>query len=556
MIIIKSKMSRWQNTIEDYTQYLETVDSDSIILETKTNMLLNKLYHQLVIDNQAFELNKTVSDCAKHTPSLRGKLDKRNKFAHKLCAMIFPHEEEDKIHAYIRYGRLLKNLRTKYTKQVIDKEKKRLEDKKAQIFIDSCLLEKPISDTVINPAAMPVKVASWKQLQPFFEYMQKGVAADKSICEFTRGVHYDDGRIDLCKQVVGSKWIVELLESIKNNPHVNHFLLGNNIVDMVGAKAIATFISTDNVCKIKTWYIAGNRINTEGIKLIADSLKHDTFAEALWLKRNPLMPDGGMHIGEMLKVNNTLQILDLENTGLLDEGIEYLMLGLKQNTRLRKLYLGSNGITAEGAKYFADYFETLTTEKRKGITSLYLGCNRLTDTGIQFLAEALENYPYLKRLAVGSNRITHIGANVLFEKLEKSVSLISLSLGFPKATFAVGEVPNLVNDQGADQIAKFIQNNKSVKFLNFSNNNMTNSGIKIISEAMQYNDTLLDMKYDHFRVKLDAEIVNTIQNKLRTNIKNSLNMEQKDMYKKYLRFVKHTKKVANIDSIYRTRDFK
>lgn len=547
-------MIKWEEIIEDYVEYIDRENANPIIVECKTDMLLKKLYFQLLADNEALKCNNEISICAIHTPSLRGNLDKKNRFAHRLCQMIFPHNEEDKIHAYIRFGRFLTHLRTRYRKQVMDAEKKRMENKKHTI--DSCTLNRPISDEVINPKAMPVNVALLKELEPFFSHMKNNVPSGTKELEFTRGVHYDDGRIDLCKQVVGSSWICNLMDSIRNNPHVDHFLLGNNIIDIVGANAIGKFISSEHVPKIKTWYIAGNRITTEGIQIIGEALEQDTDAEALWLKRNPLMPIGGMYIGEMLQANNTLQILDLENTGLLDEGIEYLTLGLKNNTRLRKLYLGSNGITIKGAESLAGYFDILTEQKRKGITSLYITCNRLKDGGIQVLAEALKNYEHLKRLAVGSNRITWKGSDILLDALTNSPNLTCLSFGTPKATFAIGEIPNLISDQGAVQIAKFIKNNKHIKLLDIGGNRITNNGLLVISKALENNDVLLDLKYQQPMLKIDAKVDRTIQNKLRNNVKNNLNMTQDHMYQNYLRFIKHTKKVVNIDSVYRTRDFK
>ena len=39
--------------------------------------------------------------------------------------------------------------------------------------------------------------------------------------------HNNDGRIDMCKQVVGRDWIGELVDAIKDSADVEHFLLGN-----------------------------------------------------------------------------------------------------------------------------------------------------------------------------------------------------------------------------------------------------------------------------------------------------------------------------------------
>ena len=77
---------------------------------------------------------------------------------------------------------------------------------------------------------MPVEVAPLDELTPFFTYLKQGKAAAEECVEFVRGAYYNDGRIDMCKQVVGSDWISELVDSVKSNANVKHFLLGNNIV--------------------------------------------------------------------------------------------------------------------------------------------------------------------------------------------------------------------------------------------------------------------------------------------------------------------------------------
>lgn len=48
--------------------------------------------------------------------------------------------------------------------------------------------------------------------------------------------------MDLCKVVVGPPHIGALMDSLKSNTFVKHFLLGNNIIGPTGAKHIAHFV--------------------------------------------------------------------------------------------------------------------------------------------------------------------------------------------------------------------------------------------------------------------------------------------------------------------------
>ena len=49
-------------------------------------------------------------------------------------------------------------------------------------------------------------------------------------------------------------------------------------------------------------------------------LESDKQVKALWLKRNPLKPEGMVPIRNLLQKNTFLKVLDLVNCGLLDEG--------------------------------------------------------------------------------------------------------------------------------------------------------------------------------------------------------------------------------------------
>jgi hypothetical protein len=129
-----------------------------------------------------------------------------------------------------------------------------------------------IPDVIVNPVPMPVEVAPLPELQPFFDFLRENKNESLS---FMRGTIFNDGRMDLCKQVVAQDWIQNLMDSLVNNQHIKHFLLGNNIVDFTGARAIANFINNPHQSQIETWYLAGNRIDANGIELISQALQTD-----------------------------------------------------------------------------------------------------------------------------------------------------------------------------------------------------------------------------------------------------------------------------------------
>jgi Ran GTPase-activating protein (RanGAP) involved in mRNA processing and transport len=542
------------NQWEDLLHKLESGDAD---LDT----VVKKFTDQLRLDEKASREDKPVTDCGLSAPRRGLHIDKLTEIGKYIAFALYPPKDksrDNRIMSYVLYSQTISILRRKFIKQTEDEFNKNKKIK-AQLKVDYiqknfCTLKDKLPQCMItHPTAMPVDVAPIEELEDFFNHMKKNISTDKEFLEFTRGAHYSDGRIDLCKQVVGEPWIQQLMDSIKDNNYVQHFLLGNNIIDYTGAQAIANFISSEHVPEIETWYIAGNRIDEKGIELIANTLKTDTDAKSLWLKRNPLNPLGIKHIADMLKVNTTLETLDLLNTNMGDEGTKYIFEALKVNTGLKRLYLGANNITAIGAKYIADYFYEMAARNKIGLQSLWLDMNRLSDDGVILVADALKEYKHMERLALGSNRMTAVGAKVLFKVMRYHKNLIMLDIGMYKATGDMGELPNNLKDEGVKHITDFIENNNYLKVLDITQNSITEAGMNKIAESMKKNNTLLYIYYDQYGSNLSKTVKTSMKETMERNIKVQLNISFKDFHKKNLRLMKHTPDILKIDSIYRNR---
>ena len=507
----------------------------------------------------------TISNYAIALPTLNGAEDKKTHLAHQLARFLFPTEDKDRVDSYIAYGKLLSKLRAAYRQQIALQEAKNAEQDKyqdkfrearkfgrRQIF--ESLLDEPISDLILNPVPMPVEVAPLDELTPFFSHLKQGKPAEKECVEFTRGAYYRDGRIDMCKQVVGSDWIGELVDSIENNANVEHFLLGNNIVGDRGAEKIASLIENKSSPAIRTYYLAGNCLTAEGAAKLGNALKQNNTVESLWLKRNPLQVGGVRQIAQMLEANQSLQTLDLVNVGMLDEGVKILFESLKHNSSLRTLYIDANGIGVAGARYIADYFEYLKQTGQIGLTGLFMAINRLGDEGTKIIADAISNYPYLKRLDFSSNRIQSNGLKVLLERVETLPELIYLGIGLYKSTSDLRELPNYFDGEGADAIANFLQTNKTLQVMEIKDVNLREGGVSAIAEALEQNTTLLDLSYAQFQHSIPEAVAAKIAHCLARNITQQLGMELAEFRDTKLREIKHTDRVWFIDSIYRNRN--
>ena len=542
--------------VEQLYQY-DTVEQFNVEL---TKQIALKFVNGLEKDFEALKSNLPVSDCGLFAPRPRttyNNSDRPIRFVNLIVNLLYV--EKNRVTKFengkVMYTKLISKLSKKYVEQYT---KEFLSNNKFKLFRllehdrkNWCALKnKPVGTVVTEPSAMPVEIAPLEELEPFFKFLDSNAIPTNNDDEFepcmrfTRGALYQDKRMDLCKQVVGFKWIEMLMSSLVNNTQVEHFLLGNNIIGPVGGKAIGQFLLNSHKPKIKTWYIAGNDLNPEGIRWICQGLESDPDCVNLWLKRNPLKPQGIKHISNMLKTNNRIKILDLHNTAVLDEGVGYLIEGLKENRVLRHLYLDANGITEKGIDYLVEYFEYLVTNDLEGISSFWFDMNNIGDNGIIRLVEVLGRYKHLKRLVLGSTGITEKAVEQIVKSFGFHPNLIVLDLGMYKSTSDMGMITNNIGDEGAKLLSNLIKINNKLQYLSVMMNGMSVIGIEHFGKALETNSTLMYMDWTQYGVEVPQQLNASIKAKLESNRTNA-------GFTRKLRNLKHGNQIHWIDSIYR-----
>lgn len=355
-----------------------------------------------------------------------------------------------------------------------------------------------------------------EDLQPLLEHLaanRPGPTDEKQPVVFSRGTIMSGGRLDLCKQVVGPQGIQPLLDAMKNSAVVNRLLLGNNIVGLPGAQGIADYIRNNADSQIDTWYIAGNNFDGECMSLICDALANDRKVKALWLKRNPILASGVVHIARMLTTNHYLETLDLLNIGLLDDGCRILFDALKVNRHLKHLYIDTNGLTVKSGRVIRSHFE----ENDSQLESLYLSCNALGDAGTCEIAAGLKVDRSLKRLGLASNCIGVDGTRALVDVLVDHPALEQLNLGFMKATILLGGLDNVIGDEGATEIARLIQSNTRLRSIDLTFNGISQRGLMKLRDALKSNRTLTTLKVLQFGQVHSDVTKEEISNLLETN---------------------------------------
>lgn len=567
--LLKSISTSEYKKISDFVEENFKTNPDDCV--SKLTPLIERLKQdQLHLKNN--EIDK-ISDCALFAPRHSSRLNnKENKFRFaEYCAneyFIKTNKMKEQLHANIHYQRLCALLSKTYTEHQKNLAMLEAEFKTHRLLEHTrknwCELKnRKVQSTVAKPTAMPVDVAPLEELKPFFDHLNENKPIEFK--QFTRGTVFPDGRMDLCKQVVGPSWIGNLMDSLKNNDKVKHFLLGNNITGSEGGFHIRRFLlDKERKCKIKTWYLAGSDFDTMACKNICEGLMDDTDCNALWLKRNPIYADGMVYMKELLKNNKTIEILDLHNCGIgfkngayyakedeyeqfkTSDGIKDLFEGLCHNTTLKHLYLDANGLTVDSCRFIADYFEYKKQTGERGINSLWIDMNVIGDEGIQILTKSLNGYTFLKRFCIGATYMSNVGMGYVTDNLKNSTSLKILDLSLYKATADMGTLPNNISNDGVPKLCEFIEST-NVEYLNISMNNIDSDHMEMIAHSLEKNTSIKYFHYKQYGQKIKQNVVKLIDTILNRNRKLTGGKYNNET----LRLLKHSQKVLNIDSIYR-----
>ncbi|KDN63375.1 putative leucine rich repeat protein [Colletotrichum sublineola] len=348
----------------------------------------------------------------------------------------------------------------------------------------------PVALTGAKAIPMPVTVADATDLAPFFHHLeQRGThALDEGSAgtaleggkgepyygvkgaEFRKGVVYEDGRMDLCKMVVGPDHIGNLMDSLRPNPFVRHFLLGNNIIGPAGAQEIARFVR-ELPGRMNTWYLAGNCIDAPSFKTLVDALVESEAVTNVWLKRNPLGPAAVADVYRLITKTKNLRMLDLDQTELGDAGTEELFRRLatftvaipgRKQLPLRNIYLNGNGISTKAAVAIAEFLGSPAC----GITSLYLSCNPLGDEGAQALASGIRKAHQLSRLSLQSTGLAAAGAIGLFRAITTHPGVRLLDVSQAYATVDLGQAWNYIDEVAVPSICELVSTNQTLQCLN------------------------------------------------------------------------------------------
>ncbi|KAL5347954.1 hypothetical protein ACLOAV_007366 [Pseudogymnoascus australis] len=504
---------------------------------------------------------------------------RRNKsqrpLAIQLAKIIYP--EVTEIAAIIKYERL----RSLANSIVRDKQKARIAPKNHAFILKT---QGPWAGQALDPVdlrgpraiPMPVEIGDGEDFAPIFGFLAHKTFEDASrdgfkpnfeflkrdeqftgnipLLEFPRGIIYQDGRLDLCKKVVGPTHIGKLMESLESNHQIRHFLLGNNAISTSGAKRIAEFIQKYPY-RMETWYLAGCHITRHGLALLVPQMITSSTITNLWFKRNPFGPNSSTLLADLVLQTPNLRTLDLETTELGDEGTrQFIDLITCHPSALRNLYLNANGIGDGACGSLGRYL----AHPNCALESVFLSTNPIGDAGMLLLVPGLAKNKTLKRLMCASSGLTGKGLSYLASAIAGTKhQLQTLDIGTSQTTKPHAQKFNYFDDTSITALRSLIMT-PSLRWLNIGGTIMTDGGVEEIKSIVCRSELVF---FQMHRVHDGAPAPKSCSLELRRQLaKNQAKYfpRHKD-YKEFLnsddcRFLRNTSDVRKVDSMYRTQD--
>jgi hypothetical protein len=327
----------------------------------------------------------------------------------------------------------------------------------------------PTACPVIDEALLP----NASDLEPLLAFLQRDTLPTQPV-QLERGTVFADGRLDLCKQNLGSSGAGVVLRALHHQTAIDAVLLGTNAIGDAGALEVAQLI---RAAKLETVYLGCNAIRAAGVEHLASALETDTRVRALWLKRNPLGAAGIHRLARMLERNSTLRTLDIVNTSPDHDSLVDLLAVVATHPSLEHLYLSGNGIDTDEGDAVAG---TLENPRLKG---LYLSVNHLGDAGAERLAAALRRNRTLEQLGLASNGIGDVGVEAICNALETHPSLRTLDLGYSPSTRVLGAQRNEIGANSVPTLSRLLGTNQNLLEINLQPNAFSDAEKAALLEA-------------------------------------------------------------------------
>ena len=244
--------------------------------------------------------------------------------------------------------------------------------------------------------------------------------------------------------------------------------LSSNGITHKGMKSVVAFIKgCTNIARFAT---IRNPIGDDGIQLFLFlNYKHLVQLNVCYTEMTEI---GACALGECCKLNNSLQSLEISNNDIKDTGL----IGILNNlpSTLVQLIISHCNIVCNGALNIGEFLKI-----HKTLRFLEISENSIGDDGISAISDGLYDNTTLIQLVANSCQFQHRGGKSIAKLLQVNKTLKYLNIA-----------NNNIGDDATASIALSIQGNATLVQLNISNCKFHSEGAKKFAEMLRVNETL------------------------------------------------------------------
>ena len=253
---------------------------------------------------------------------------------------------------------------------------------------------------------------------------------------------------------------------------VVHLSLRYCMIGDRGAKMLARYKNL--IPSLKILDLTANNITHEGMESVVTVIKSCVNLTHFSIAEN-FIGNAGIRLFALLKIKQLIR-LNVTRINMTEVGTYALEKYFKHNSLLQSLEIGHNYIKNNG---LTRILNSLPSTLVRLVAS---ACHLTHETAVN-IGRMLQINKALKYLKISSNSIGDDGILAISDGLHINTTLIQLIARGCR-----------FHSKGAEGIAKMLQANKTLKYLDISSNNIGDDGIKAITLSIQANTTLIQLK--------------------------------------------------------------
>ena len=330
-------------------------------------------------------------------------------------------------------------------------------------------------------------------------------------------------RLDLSKNNIGDNGLIILIKGLKLNNSILHIdISSNNITQKGGYIFFEYLLENNSIISANIGSKEGlhrNRITSEGCSKLEEVLNFNKHLENLDISGNSINNEGLLLIAKGINndiinknkkinsllsnysFNNSLLIINLSNNEISCQGIKYIL--SINNSNIHTLILSENPINNDGIKLLSKY---LNKQVFNSLKILELNKCNFNYEGLKCILECLEGNKKIQKLCMNCNNFNiKKNDNLLLKEAFNSINLKELSLSNCK-----------LGDNLSKSVANGLLNNNTIKYINLSENYITDIGFMLFIDIPIKNNTLskIDISKNQISdISANLFVKNLIKNK-------------------------------------------